>query len=750
MNRQLLPLVVGLGLLVLACSLAPQAEIGPTPAVTVTKRVIVTPKVTPTSPPPTVATAQTVRVAADGSGDYETLVEAIEAVGAGSTILLAAGTYELRLLPLKIDKPLTLIGAGRDTTGIAGERGGAALVVDGVDFTARDLTFRYTGVEEGDVVLVRGGMATFEDCRFTGAVVAEGGSVHAGLLALGQAQVTVEGCEAVDNGGSGIRIKEGSDAVIKGCVCSDNSQMGISLKDATADVRDNVCEHNGYSGIAVSGTTHATVENNKVSENTQTGIVFFDEGDGMVRGNTTTRNGYHGITAHDASAPILENNVCAENEGVGIRIAGTSTATVHGNDCYGNGLSGFVAGDATMPTVENNKFHDNTESGISFFDGAGGIVRNNQAISNTLHGIDLYDTSAPKIIGNTAADNIEAGIRISGQARPEVQDNICRHSGLSGIIVLGQAQPTLLDNRLEANQEHGMIFFGESSGMARGNTVTANEKSGISVNDMAAPTLENNTATDNAQAGIAFFDQAGGVARGNTVVNNKWGIYIDEGAVPTLEMNTVHDNVTDIDDRRGPGPHPTPTPKATATSAVLFEEDFTSPDVAWVLDDDDNGKAWFEEERLYILNKTDAPMDTVARLEKSFDDVVIVVQSRHEGGSLDDWHEVACRVQADGDQYGVGYSADGYVEAFGIMDGEPVSFLEPTESDAVKQGTGLVNTIRFACVGDKMTFWLNDEMITSFTDDRLTEGYIALRVSALGGEYAEVAFDNLVVRRTQQ
>ena len=116
MNRQLLPLVVGLGLLVLACSLAPQAEIGPTPAVTVTKRVIVTPKVTPTSPPPTVAAAQTVRVAADGSGDYETLVEAIEEVGPGSTIFLAAGTYELRLLPLKIDKPLTLIGAGRDTT----------------------------------------------------------------------------------------------------------------------------------------------------------------------------------------------------------------------------------------------------------------------------------------------------------------------------------------------------------------------------------------------------------------------------------------------------------------------------------------------------------------------------------------------------------------------------------------------------------------------------------------------------------
>jgi len=49
----------------------------------------------------------------------------------------------------------------------------------------------------------------------------------------------------------------------------------------------------------------------------------------------------------------------------------------------------------------------------------------------------------------------------------------------------------------------------------------------------------------------------------------------------------------------------------TATDAVLFDEDFTSPDVAGVLDDD-SGKAWLEDGKLYIRNKGDAPRATAA------------------------------------------------------------------------------------------------------------------------------------------
>ena len=58
-----------------------------------------TPTPEPTPPPEIV----TIHVAPDGSGDYATLGEAIEAAPEGSTITLAAGTYRSET-PILIDK----------------------------------------------------------------------------------------------------------------------------------------------------------------------------------------------------------------------------------------------------------------------------------------------------------------------------------------------------------------------------------------------------------------------------------------------------------------------------------------------------------------------------------------------------------------------------------------------------------------------------------------------------------------------
>lgn len=54
-------------------------------------------------------------VALDGSGDTRSLEEAVRLAPPGASIFLTAGTHRL-LQALQIDKPLTLMGAGRDVT----------------------------------------------------------------------------------------------------------------------------------------------------------------------------------------------------------------------------------------------------------------------------------------------------------------------------------------------------------------------------------------------------------------------------------------------------------------------------------------------------------------------------------------------------------------------------------------------------------------------------------------------------------
>jgi hypothetical protein len=58
---------------------------------------------------------------------------------------------------------------------------------------------------------------------------------------------------------------------------------------------------------------------------------------------------------------------------------------------------------------------------------------------------------------------------------------------------------------------------------------------------------------------------------------------------------------------------------------------------------------------------------------------------------------------------------------------------------------GAVNVVRVECVGDQLRFWVNGELLVDIVDDSLTDGDIGLGVASLGGEYSEVAFDNLVI-----
>ncbi|RNG19259.1 hypothetical protein EEJ42_25080 [Streptomyces botrytidirepellens] len=101
------------------------------------------------------ADRQTLRVAADGTGDFRTVQAAIDAVPSGNdkpvTLAIAPGTYREQVR-IPADKPhLTLLGTGRhraDTTIVhdtpaeyGGSTGSATVLIAASDVTARRLTF---------------------------------------------------------------------------------------------------------------------------------------------------------------------------------------------------------------------------------------------------------------------------------------------------------------------------------------------------------------------------------------------------------------------------------------------------------------------------------------------------------------------------------------------------------------------------------------------------------------------------------
>lgn len=128
-------------------------------------------------------------VAQDGTGDYPTVQEAIDAVPHlrknRTTIFIKAGTYREKLILPSTKTNISLIGESVDRTVITyddfasrknmfgeeiGTSGSSGFYIFGDGFMARNITFSNTAGPVGQAVAVRvdGDQVVFENCRFLG------------------------------------------------------------------------------------------------------------------------------------------------------------------------------------------------------------------------------------------------------------------------------------------------------------------------------------------------------------------------------------------------------------------------------------------------------------------------------------------------------------------------------------------------------------------------------------------------------
>lgn len=137
---------------------------------------------------PLMTGAKTITIAADGSGDYKTVQDAIKAVPDKSderTVLhLKPGVYEGQIIVPKEKQNITLEGEGTDKSIISygyntnepnppsTEKffGGTGIVVQSDGFIAHDMTFRNISGDHGQALALRidGDKAIIHDCRLLG------------------------------------------------------------------------------------------------------------------------------------------------------------------------------------------------------------------------------------------------------------------------------------------------------------------------------------------------------------------------------------------------------------------------------------------------------------------------------------------------------------------------------------------------------------------------------------------------------
>jgi parallel beta-helix repeat protein len=303
----------------------------------------------------------------------------------GSVIELQPGVYLLEQ-PLRIDKPLTMQGAGADKTFIQSDAEGCVIELASTGLCAlRDLSVEHFGNRPANVVVVSLGMAEISGCVVRGGVWDEKRKF----------------------GGDGICFTNATRGTVRGCVC----------------------RNNGLRGIEISGIAQPLLEGNTCEGNMDSGIAYFDSAGGTARQNVCRQNGHHGIGVQGQAQPQLEGNTCEGNNWQGIAFSEKARGLARKNTCQSNRNNGIAVWGEAQPQLECNTCENNTYSGIAYFDSAGGMARQNICRHNGYHGIGVNGQAQPQLECNTCENNTYNGIAYFDSAGGSARQNICRHNG---------------------------------------------------------------------------------------------------------------------------------------------------------------------------------------------------------------------------------------------------------------------------------------------------------------------------------
>ncbi len=252
-------------------------------------------------------------------GDFATPAEALAAAHDNDRIVLAAATWSG---PLIITAAVELQGSGFATTIVeCAPENGSAITIGPAAIGVRisGIRFRHSafaiGPDRFSAALVRGGSATFVDCRFTDA------SGH-GLAVIENGHATVTRSRFADNGWDGAAaIGKGSSLEIRDSEALNNFQHGIeSWEGAALTLANNRCEANSRNGIhADGGDAPAIIEGNQLIANREFGLVLDSASSGKISGNLARANLLGGYVIRTAAAKLaVTANQATLNQGPGL------------------------------------------------------------------------------------------------------------------------------------------------------------------------------------------------------------------------------------------------------------------------------------------------------------------------------------------------------------------------------------------------------------------------------------------------
>ena len=183
-------------------------------------------------------------------------------------VYVRPGIYEDKVFI--IDRPVRLLGAGRECVTIFSRRSGPLYLQRVSGGTVSGITFRYVGSDQHAAINVLDSACVISHCR-----AREG--VLSGVLLYGpECRVIFTENEVCCNRESGIFVFAGAHPRVAANQCFDNHHFGIAVRDQKSqpELIRNVCERNMLSGILLFSQAGGLVLDNICRGNNHWGAVM--------------------------------------------------------------------------------------------------------------------------------------------------------------------------------------------------------------------------------------------------------------------------------------------------------------------------------------------------------------------------------------------------------------------------------------------------------------------------------------------
>lgn len=269
------------------------------------------------APAPVIDGARTLVVALDGSGQYTSIQEAIDAAKKGDVVRIKAGAYPENVTIHSKDR-VRIIGDG----------------VDKVTILGRDLV----------------------------------GSLHIGKWPYGASNIEISGLTIQEHGGLAMGIFNGKDILLRNvvingklfgqqvagvrierCTLGGSETTGVQFANSQAVLAENLIHDNDH-GVTVGGTSDVRLERNVITRSLFEGVVVTDQARAVLVGNTIAKNG-GGAAFLDRSSGEASGNIVGLNV-TGVAVAPASRVALSHNALYNSQNDYLRSGPPPVPAPE--------------------------------------------------------------------------------------------------------------------------------------------------------------------------------------------------------------------------------------------------------------------------------------------------------------------------------------------------------------------------------------------------------------